>query len=182
MSKIWKKVIVIPEWVEVKMEWKKIIVKWSKWELDYIILDWVNVVVDWWSITVSVDWSQYNNLRWLTRTLINNMIVWVSKWFEKKLLVVWVWYNAQLQWKKIILSLWLSHKVEFEVPSVIEDVKVDQDPKWNYVITLKSINKQKVWEVAAKIRDIKKPEPYKWKWIRYFDENVKIKPGKVAWK
>jgi large subunit ribosomal protein L6 len=59
-------------------------------------------------------------------------------------------------------------------------MKTEQDPKGNTVITITWINKELVGETAAKIRSLKKPEPYKGKGIRYFDEFVKIKPGKSA--
>ena len=52
--------------------------------------------------------------------------------------------------------------------------------KGNTVIIVSGINKELVGEVTAKIRSLKKPEPYKGKGIRYFDEFVKIKPGKSA--
>jgi large subunit ribosomal protein L6 len=59
-------------------------------------------------------------------------------------------------------------------------MKTEQDPKGNTVITITWISKELVGETAAKIRSLKKPEPYKGKGIRYFDEFVKIKPGKSA--
>ena len=59
-------------------------------------------------------------------------------------------------------------------------MRIEQDPKGNTVIFISSINKELVGEVAAKVRAYKKPEPYKGKGIRYFDEFVKIKPGKSA--
>ena len=79
----------------------------------------------------------------------------------------------------MILSLGFAHKVNFPLPEGI-DMKVEQDPKGNTVIFVSSINKELVGEVAAKIKSHKKPEPYKGKGIRYFDEYVKIKPGKSA--
>lgn len=59
-------------------------------------------------------------------------------------------------------------------------MKIEQDPKGNTVIFISGINKELVGEVAAKVRAYKKPEPYKGKGIRYFDEFIKIKPGKSA--
>lgn len=179
MSKIGKKPIVIKDGVEAKINNKSVIIKGPKWELSYDLLDGVSAKINEGTIEVSIDNDEKKNLRWLTRTLISNMVEWVSTWFEKKLLVMWVWYAVKKEGTAIQLSLWLSHKVKFEIPSSIE-CDVEQDQKGNYVITLRSINKQYLWEIASKIRDLRKPEPYKGKGIRYFDEVVKLKAGKTA--
>jgi len=179
MSKIWKKPILIPEGVEVKVQDWLVSVTWPKWQLSEKILEVVNVEVKDWSVYTSIKNDDDKQFRWLSRTLIMNMIDWVTKWYEKKMLVMWVWFNAKLEWKNILLSLWFSHKVNFAIPEWIL-AKVEQDQKSNYVITLNSIDKQFLWEVASKLRDLKKPEPYKWKWIRYFDEVIKLKAGKTS--
>lgn len=179
MSKIWKKPIIIPDGVEVTIEKNLIKVKWPKWELSYNFLDCVNLKKEGNELIVEVLDEEKRNIWGLTRTLISNMVEWVTNWYEKKLLVTWVWYLAKLEWNKLILSLGLSHKVNFEVPKDIQ-VAVEQDPKWNSIIILKSIDKQNLWEVAANIRFLRPPEPYKWKWIRYINEFVKLKAGKSA--
>jgi large subunit ribosomal protein L6 len=79
----------------------------------------------------------------------------------------------------VIFSLGYAHKVNFPIPQGIT-VKTEQDPKGNTVIIIDGIDKELVGEIAAKMRELKKPEPYKGKGIRYFDEFVKIKPGKSA--
>lgn len=179
MSKIGKKPISIKDGVEVTINNKLVTVKWPKGELSYTFLDGVNVQQENSELIVSIDSDEKKNLRGLTRTLISNMIEWVTTGFEKKLLVIWVGYAAKKEWNGLLLSLGLSHKVNFEIPSLIES-EVEQDQKGNFVITLKSIDKQLLWEVASKIRALRKPEPYKGKGIRYFDEVVKLKAGKTA--
>ncbi len=181
MSKIWKKPINIPSGVDIVIENNLVTVKWPKWELSEKILDCVVVKKEENNILLSIENDDDKKFRWLSRTLIANMVEWVTNWYEKKLLIIGVWYWAQLQWNKLILSLWLSHKVNYELPKEIE-AKTEQDPKWNTIITLNSINKQLIWEVASKLRWFKKPEPYKWKGIRYMDEFIKLKPGKSAGK
>lgn len=181
MSKIWKKQITIPEWVEVIIENNLVKVKWPKWELSQKILDCVTLKKEDNIITTSISDENNNNFRWLSRTLIANMIEWVTQWYEKKLMITWVGYWAQIQWKTLILSIGFSHKVNYEVPVNIE-IKSEQDPKWNTILTLNWIDKQLIWEVAAKIRSYKKPEPYKWKGIRYANEVIKLKAGKSAGK
>ena len=181
MSKIGKKPINIPSWVEVTIEKNLVTVKWPKWELSEKILDCVIIKKEDNNITLSVKEDNDRQFRWLSRTLIANMIEGVVNWYEKKLLIMGVWYWGQLQWNKLVLSLGFSHKIEYELPKNIE-AKVEQDPNWNTIITLNSINKQLLWEVASKIRGFRKPEPYKWKGVRYFDEFVKLKAGKTAGK
>jgi len=181
MSKIWKKPIIIPQWVEITIENNLVKVKWPKWELSQQILDCVTVKQEEWTIVTSIKDDNDKKFRGLSRTLIANMIEWVTNAYEKKLLIIWVWFWAQIQWKTLILSIGYSHKVNYDVPAWVE-IKSEQDPKWNTILTLNSIDKQLLWEVAAKIRSYKKPEPYKGKWIRYFDEVIKLKAGKSAGK
>ncbi len=179
MSKIGKKPIIIKDGVEVKINNKVVAVKGPKGELSYTLLDGVMANVNEGSLEVSIDNEEKKNLRGLTRTLLSNMIEGVTAGFEKKLLVIGVGYSAKKEWNGILLSLGFSHKVKFDIPASIQ-FEVEQDQKGNYVITLKSIDKQYLGEVASKIRDLKKPEPYKGKGIRYFDEVVKLKAGKTA--
>jgi large subunit ribosomal protein L6 len=181
MSRIWKNPIKILSWIEVNLVWNNIVVKWQKWQLSYDFPQGVNVVVDWDMINVSVESNQYKNYWGLVRTLIANMIEWVTNGFKKELLVIWVWYNAKMQWKELVLSLWLSHPVNYQAPAWI-DVTVDKWPKWVPLIRIEGIDKQKVWEITAKIRAFRKPEPYKGKGIRYIDEVIKLKQWKKAGK
>jgi len=179
MSKIGKKPVIIPEGVEVSLEGKLVKVKWPKGELSYETLKEVFVKKEENTIIVSIDHDDNKKFWGLTRTLIANMIEGVTKWYEKKLLILGVWYGAKLQWKNIELSLWFSHKVNYTFPDSLNAI-VEQDPKWNSIVTITWIDKQLVGEVAAKIRAYRKPEPYKGKWIRYFGEEIKLKPGKAA--
>lgn len=107
------------------------------------------------------------------RTLIENMIIGVSKGYSKTVELVGVGYKAQLINNKILLKIGFSIDVYYEVPS---DVKVDCSRSNFIVIT--GINKQKVNQVAAEIRRLRKPEPYKGKGIRYLGEVIRVKEGK----
>ena len=179
MSKIGRKPVVIPAWVEVQLNGNHIQVKGQKGTLEREIPAAVVVKIEWNEIHLTIDSEDHKNLRWLARTLVNNMCVWVSTWYEKKLLIMWVWYGAQVSGQKVIFSLGYAHKIEFPIPQGIE-VKAEQDPKWNTILTISWYDKEVVGEVAAKMRQLKKPEPYKGKWIRYFGEEVRLKAGKSA--
>ncbi len=179
MSKVGKKVIAIPSGVEVTINGKDLTVKGPKGQLSYTFLEGVDVSVKDNELTVFVADEEKKNLWGLTRTLIANMVEGVTHGYEKKLLIMGVGFAAKLEGKKLTLSLGFSHKVNFDVPASI-DVKVEQDAKGNFVITLAGIDKQYLGEITAKLKALKKPEPYKGKGIRYVDEFIKLKPGKAT--
>ncbi len=107
------------------------------------------------------------------RALISNMVVGVSKGFERKLNLVGVGYRAQAQGEKLNLTLGFSHPVVHVMP---EGVKVETPTQTE--ILLKGLDKQVVGQVAADIRSYRKPEPYKGKGVRYANEIVALKETK----
>lgn len=107
------------------------------------------------------------------RALVNNMVIGVTKGFEKKLNLVGVGYRAQAQGDKLNLSLGFSHPIVHEMP---KGVKVETPTQTEIVI--KGIDRQQVGQVAAEIRAYRSPEPYKGKGVRYGDERVIIKETK----
>lgn len=107
------------------------------------------------------------------RALLANMVLGVSKGFEKKLTLVGVGYRAQAQGNKLNLSLGFSHPVEHLMP---EGIKVETPTQTE--ILIKGVNKQLVGQVAADVRAYRKPEPYKGKGVRYANEVVVIKETK----
>lgn len=179
MSRIWKLPIKLPSWVEVNINWQCITVKWLKWQLDYTCPKGVEIKMIENEIHTSIISDEYKNLWGLVRTLIDNMVSWVTQWYEKKLHVLWVWYNAKVQWDKLILNLGYSHPIEYKLPTGIS-ATTTKDSKWNDIISITWIDKQKVWEVAAKIITFRAPEVYKWKWVRYFGQIIKLKAGKTS--
>ena len=74
MSKIWKKPIAIPAWVEVAIDNNLVKVKWPKWELSQKILDCVNVKVEDGQVVTSITNDENKPFWGLSRSLINNMI------------------------------------------------------------------------------------------------------------
>ena len=107
------------------------------------------------------------------RQLVNNMVVGVTKGFEKKLTLIGVGYKAQAQGTKLNLSVGFSHPVNKEMPAGIS-VATPAPTE----ILIKGADRQRVGQVAAEIRAIRPPEPYKGKGIRYADERVVIKETK----
>jgi large subunit ribosomal protein L6 len=108
-----------------------------------------------------------------TRALLANMVLGVSKGFERKLNLVGVGYRAQAQGNKLNLTLGFSHPVEHVMP---EGVKCETPTQTE--ILIKGVDKQKVGQVAADVRAYRKPEPYKGKGVRYADEVVVLKETK----
>ena len=107
--------------------------------------------------------------------LINNMIIGVTKGYEKNLEIIGVGYRFNVQGKKLVISAGYSHPVEIQIP---EGLTVESSS--NTEITVKGIDKVLVGEFAANIRKVRPPEPYKGKGIRYKDEHVRRKEGKKA--
>ena len=179
MSRIWKLPIPISAWVTISTVENLVKVKWPKWELSFEIKEFIKLEQTEKDLTVSIldEWDAFQKgVWWLTRTLLSNMIEWVTKWFVKSLEIIWVWYKFEVvSTSKLILSVGFSHKVEMSTPAW---VTVELDPALKNTILIKWIDKQQVWFFAAKVRAVKKPEPYKWKWIRYSWEYVRRK----AWK
>ena len=108
-----------------------------------------------------------------TRALLNNMVIGVSKGFEKKLILFGVGYRAKARGKNLELTLGFSHPVQYELP---ESIKVTTPIQTEIVIF--GADKQLVGQVAADIRMYRPPEPYKGKGIRYTDEYVARKEAK----
>jgi large subunit ribosomal protein L6 len=107
------------------------------------------------------------------RALVANMVLGVSKGFERRLNLVGVGYRAQAQGDKLNLTLGYSHPVVHPMP---KGVKVETPTQTEIVI--KGIDKQQVGEVAAQVRAYRRPEPYKGKGVRYFGEVIVLKETK----
>ena len=119
--------------------------------------------------------TRFGRAMWGTaRALINNMVVGVSKGFEKKLEINGIGYRAELKGNTLRLMLGYSHPIDYEIPEGIK-VQVDRN-----IITVKGIDKEKVGQVAAIIRSFRKPDPYKAKGIKYVDEVIIRKAGKAG--
>ncbi|EGF32383.1 LSU ribosomal protein L6p (L9e) [Oxalobacteraceae bacterium IMCC9480] len=122
----------------------------------------------------AADVSREANAMWGTlRALVSNMVIGVTKGFEKKLNLVGVGYRAAAQGDKLNLSLGFSHPVVHVMPEGVTCATPTQTE-----ILIKGINRQSVGQVAAEVRAYRPPEPYKGKGVRYSDEVVTIKETK----
>jgi len=177
MSRIGKKPINIPSGVIVDISDSSIKIKGSKGELTLALHPKVFVAKNDTEINVSVkrpENKQERALWGLFRSLINNMVVGVTTGFTKILEVNGVGYKVAVSGKKLVLNLGHSHPIELEVPQGLE-AKVEKN-----IITILGADRQLVGQFSAVIRDQRRPEPYKGKGIKYQDEIIRRKAGKVV--
>ncbi len=107
--------------------------------------------------------------------LLQNMIIGVTKGYEKGLEIVGVGYRFNVSGNKLTISAGYSHLVVMEIPTGLT-----VEAPSNTEITIKGIDKVLVGEFAANVRKVRQPEPYKGKGIRYKDEHIRRKEGKKA--
>ena len=119
------------------------------------------------------DSREANAMSGTMRQLVNNMVIGVTKGFEKKLSLVGVGYKAQASGAKLNLAVGFSHPVDFEMPAGITVATPSPTE-----ILIKGADRQRVGQIAAEIRAVRPPEPYKGKGIRYADEKITIKETK----
>ena len=124
-------------------------------------------------VKVANDSTSANAMSGTVRALLANMVVGVTKGYEKKLTLVGVGYRAQAQGDKLNLTLGFSHPVVHQMP---KGIKVETPTQTE--IMIKGIDKQVVGQVAAEVRAYRSPEPYKGKGVRYSDEKVVLKETK----
>ena len=178
MSRIGRMPIAIPAGVTVEVaENNKVTVKGPKGTLERVLPSEMEIKVEGNEVIVSRpnDLKKMKSLHGLTRTLINNMVVGVTKGYEKKLEVNGVGYKASKAGKVLTLNLGYSHPVEMTDPEGVETTLEGQN-----IIFVRGIDKEKVGQFAAEIRDKRRPEPYKGKGIKYADEVIRRKVGKTG--
>ncbi len=179
MSRIGKKVIVMPAGVTAKFEHDVLTVNGPKGTLSQWIDKTIAVKIDGQELSFEIakNASDANAKHGLYRALAHNMVVGVSEGFKKSLLISGVGYKAQVNGNKLVMNLGFSHQVEVEVP---EGLQVSTPSATEIVVS--GIDKQKVGQFASNIRDIRPVEPYHGYGVRYADEVVIRKVGKTAGK
>ena len=177
MSRIGKKPISLPAGVKVTVDGNTVTVQGPKGTLVQTLPEEITLTQEDNQVLVqrANDGKQQRAFHGLSRALIANMVEGVTNGFEKKLELVGVGYRAQMQGKKLVISIGFSHPVEVDAPEGIE-FEVPAPTR----ITIKGIDKQLVGNTAAHIRAIRKPEPYKGKGIKYENEYIRRKAGKAG--
>jgi large subunit ribosomal protein L6 len=175
MSRVAKNPVVVPSGVEVALAANEISVKGPLGTLKQGLSADVSVVREGNNLLCKAqnDSTQADAMSGTIRALLANMVLGVSKGFERKLTLVGVGYRAQAAGDTLNLTLGYSHPVSYKMPA---GVKVETPTQTD--IVLKGANKQQVGQVAAEIRAFREPEPYKGKGVRYSDEVVILKETK----
>lgn len=175
MSRIGKRIIVIPEGVTVTEENNVVVVKGPKGELKQEMLKDISMKQENNEITLERKNDAAKAMHGTMNSLISNMVIGVTKGYEKSLEIVGVGYRFNVQGKKLVINAGYSHPVELEIPEGLTVEAIS-----NTEIKVSGIDKVLVGEFSANIRKVRKPEPYKGKGIRYKDEHIIRKEGKKA--
>lgn len=175
MSKIGKKSLEMPQGVSISVDKdNNVAVKGPKGELKASFDRNLSIEVKENRVYVSPK-KQTENISalWgLTRAIVGNMLIGVSKGYEKQLELQGVGFKVAAKGKDLEFSLGFSHPVLFKAVQGI-DFKIDKN-----IVTVSGMDKQLVGQVASDIRSLREPEPYKGKGIRYVGEYVRRKEGK----
>ena len=175
MSRVGKMPVSVPAGVDVAIKQDQINVKGALGALALAQNALVTITqdADKLSFAPANDSREANAMSGTMRQLVNNMVVGVTKGFEKKLNLVGVGFKAAAQGAKLNLTVGYSHPVDFVMPAGITVVTPTPTE-----IVIKGSDRQRVGQIAAEVRAVRPPEPYKGKGIRYSDEKITIKETK----
>ncbi|MEK7747500.1 MAG: 50S ribosomal protein L6 [Nitrospirota bacterium] len=175
MSRVGRKVIVVPAGVAVSVRDQKVFVKGPKGESNLPLPPSISVAISPKEISVSraTDNRDDRALHGLIRNEIYNAVVGTTEGYQKILEITGVGFKAAVAGRNLTLNLGFSHPIVYPLPQGI-DASVEKQT----VVSIKGFDKYLVGQVASKIRALKKPEPYKGKGIKYKDEQIIRKEGK----
>jgi large subunit ribosomal protein L6 len=177
MSRIGRLPIAVPSGVTVSIKENQVQVKGPKGEISQSFVPAMSIQMKDNKLVVERpdDTKENRALHGLTRSLLNNMVVGVTKGWDKSLEIVGVGFRAEKAGEKIVLRVGFSHTVEVTpLPGVT--LSLDSPSR----IKVQGVNKETVGEMAAELRAIRPPDAYKGKGLRYVGEVVRIKPGKAG--
>lgn len=175
LSRIAKTPLAVPSGVDVQINGSHVKVTGQLGVLEYTFNDTVAISLESGKIvfTTREETKFAKALSGTIKALLNNMVIGVTKGFEKKLTILGVGYRAQVQGDSLNLALGFSHPVIVKAP---EGIKFEAPTQTEVLV--KGIDKQLVGQTAAVIRSYRAVEPYKGKGIRYADEQVILKETK----
>jgi large subunit ribosomal protein L6 len=183
MSRIGKLPVSVPAGVKVNVNDENVVtVKGPLGELSQKVDPKITVSIE--NDTVELkrasDEKSQKAMHGLYRSLVNNMVIGVSKGYEVKLELVGVGYRAEVGQNNVLdLVLGFSHHIYMQIPPEVK-VEAKSDKRTNPIVTLTSNDKQLIGQIAAKIRSFRMPEPYKGKGIKFVGEVLRRKAGKTA--
>jgi len=177
MSRVGRKVIVVPAGVKVQLGERSLEVQGPKGKLSTPVPPGIKFALEGQQLSCqrASDEQKLRAFHGMARALAQNAIKGVTEGFSKDLDIVGVGYRAAVEGGKVVFALGFSHPIEFKVPDGIK-IAVEKQTR----LTVSGIDRQKVGQVAAEIRDLRRPDPYKQKGIRYVGEQLKKKAGKAG--
>jgi large subunit ribosomal protein L6 len=177
MSRIGKQPVPVPSGVKYTVEGTTVLVEGPKGKLTTPLPKGIALEQHDGTIVATRESDSLAAIHGLTRALLSNAVVGVTKGWTKELDIVGIGYRAELKGKNtVVFTLGYSHQIEFPLPT---GIAATIDPKQTRV-TVTGIDRQKVGQVAADMRSLRKPDPYKNKGVRYVDEKLKKKVGKTG--
>jgi len=175
MSRVAKKPVDLPQGVSATIGADSVTVKGAKGSLTLALKNGIKVVQQEKHLEVQAGSAAegLDAIAGATRAHLANMVLGVTKGYEKKLELVGVGYRAAVQAKSLTLTLGFSHLINYAIP---EGVSIETPSQTEIVV--KGIDRQRVGQTAAEIRAFRPPEPYKGKGVKYSDEKISLKEAK----
>jgi large subunit ribosomal protein L6 len=168
----------VPSGVDVTIEGRTVTVQGPKGTLSYTVNEPITVErTDDGTLLVKRpdDERKSKSLHGLSRTLVDNMVVGVTRGYEKRMEIHGVGYRVVAKGSDLEFALGYSHPVPVKAPEGIS-FTVESPTRFSVA----GINKEQVGEIAATIRKLRKPDPYKGKGVRYSGERIRRKVGKTG--
>jgi large subunit ribosomal protein L6 len=177
MSRVAKNPIPLPSGVAAEIGVESVVIKGKRGTMSRSLSPLVGVTLGDGALTIAPcsESKAANMMAGTYRALLANMVLGVTRGFQRKLEINGVGYRAQVQGKTLNLTLGYSHPVKLEIP---EGITI-RTPSVTEVL-VEGNDKQQVGQVAANIRAFRPPEPYKGKGIKYSDEVIVRKEAKKA--
>jgi large subunit ribosomal protein L6 len=176
MSRVAKQPVPLPQGVTATISADSVTIKGGKGSLSLALnANLVKVVQDAAELKVEKanDGREADMVAGSTRAHLANIVLGVSKGYERKLELVGVGYRAAAQGKNLNLTLGFSHPVVYVAP---EGITIETPTQTE--ILIKGTDVQRIGQVAADIRAFRPPEPYKGKGVRYAGEKIELKEAK----
>jgi len=176
MSRVGKLPIELPQGVKAAIQAGVVNVEGPKGKLSMRVNPGIVVVVEGnaLKITRSSEDEQTRANHGTVRALLNNMVQGVAKGWSRSLEINGVGYNATVAGQTLTLVVGFSHDVKLAIPAGVK-CTVNKN-----VIVLDSADRHAVGQFAARIRRVRKPEPYLGKGIKYLEEKIRRKAGKIV--
>ena len=177
MSRIGKKQVDIPSGAKITVNAGSVLIEGPKGTMTISVPESIKIEVK--DLVVQVtrvnDIKENRARHGLIRNLLNNALIGVTSGHTKKLEIFGVGFKVQMQGENVVFSLGYSHDINYKIPEGIT-LKIPQQT----TVEIEGVDKAAVGQSAAEIRAFFKAEPYKGKGIRYSDENIRRKQGKVV--